>query len=93
MGLVDTTYFRPEDTTMPAMKTLCPISRGEFNQHAKPITVVIDGRTHIAAPKQFSTGSMGWNINGKMTVEINGKHVEVQIGLNLTLVNSKDVPA
>ena len=40
--------------------------------------------------KAFSTGSFGWYLNGKTTVMVDGKAVSVQIGLNLTLVGSKE---
>jgi hypothetical protein len=75
-----------------AMKTVCPINHRQFREHAKAIEVVING-THLQAPvKEFSTGSLGWYLNGKMSVTIDGKTVPVQIGLNLTIVGSKDVP-
>ncbi|HKB39774.1 MAG TPA: hypothetical protein VKD72_25280, partial [Gemmataceae bacterium] len=43
--------------------------------------------------KEFSTGSLGWYLNGKTVVEINGVRVPVQIGLNLTIIGSKELPA
>ena len=46
----------------------------------------------MAEVKEFSTGSLGWYLNGKATLEIDGKPVQVQIGLNLTLVGSKELP-
>jgi hypothetical protein len=75
-----------------AKKTSCPISRAEFTQHAKPVTVQIGEKSYTAVPKEFSTGSLGWNINDKITLDIGGKLVTVQIGMNLTVVGSKDLP-
>jgi hypothetical protein len=75
-----------------AKKTSCPISRAEFAAHAKPVTVQIGDKTYTAVPKEFSTGSLGWNINDKITLDIGGKLVTVQIGMNLTVVGSKDLP-
>ena len=73
-------------------KTTCPITRAEFRAHAKPMVVKI-GESQLAAdPKEFSTGSLGWYLNGKTTVEVGGKLVTVQIGLNLTVVGSKELP-
>jgi hypothetical protein len=43
--------------------------------------------------KEFSTGSLGWYLNGKVSVEIDGRPVAVQIGMNLTIVGSKELPA
>jgi hypothetical protein len=75
-----------------AKKTSCPITRAEFRAHAKPMTIRIGEKEYQAIPKEFSTGSLGWNVNDKITLEIGGKHVAVQIGMNLTVVGSKDLP-
>ena len=75
-----------------AKKTTCPISRGDFRGKAKPVTVTIGEQKLIAEVKEFSTGSLGWYLNGKTTIEIDGKPVSVQIGLNLTIVGSKEMP-
>jgi hypothetical protein len=74
------------------MAKACPVTRAEFKEHAKAVKVTINENSFTAEPREFSTGSLGWNINGKTTVEINGKAVSVQIGVNLTLVGSKDLP-
>jgi len=76
-----------------AKKTSCPISRAEFWDKAEDLKVSINGQEAIFAEKKgFSTGSLGWYLNGKTTVEIGGKRVAVQIGLNLTIVGSKELP-
>jgi hypothetical protein len=75
-----------------AKKTHCPISRDQFRAAAKPLTVSIAGVPLAADVKEFSTGSLGWYLNGKTTVEVNGTPVSVQIGLNLTIVGSKELP-
>ena len=72
-------------------KTTCPISRSEFQAKAKPVTVTINNVPMQAMVKEFSTGSLGWYLSGKMNVTIDGKPVAVQIGLNMTIVGSKDV--
>ena len=73
-------------------KALPPITREQFRTKAKPLAVAINGKEMTAAVKEFSTGSLGWNISDKMQIEIDGKPVMVQIGLNLTIVGSKDLP-
>jgi hypothetical protein len=75
-----------------AAKTTCPVSRQQFKDKAKPMEVLIDGNKMIAAAREFSTGSMGWNISSKMTVMVDGIPVTVQVGLNLTIVGSKELP-
>jgi hypothetical protein len=75
-----------------AKKTTCPVSRVEFREKARPITVNINGVPLQAEVKEFSTGSLGWYLNGKTTIEVGGKPVSVQIGMNLTVVGSKELP-
>jgi hypothetical protein len=73
-------------------KTFCSITRQQFRDGAKPVTIKIGENTMIADPKEFSTGSLGWYLNGKTVMEIDGKPVTVQIGMNLTIVGSKELP-
>jgi hypothetical protein len=73
-------------------KSTCPITREQFRTAAKALEVIINGQKWMAAPKEFSTNSLGWNLNEKLTVEIGGVPVTVQIGLNVTLVGSKELP-
>ncbi|MCZ7646940.1 MAG: hypothetical protein M5U26_16900 [Planctomycetota bacterium] len=73
-------------------KTTCPISREEFRAHAKAIKIEINGIPMMAEVKEFSTGSFGWYLSGKTALEIGGKTVSVQVGANLTVIGSKELP-
>ena len=73
-------------------KTACQITRHQFIEGAKPLTVTINNVPMLADPKEFSTGSLGWYLNGKTVVEIGGTPVTVQIGINMTIVGSKELP-
>lgn len=75
-----------------AAKTTCPVTREQFKQNAKPVEVLIDGNKMIAVNREFSTGSMGWNISSKMTLMVGDTPVTVQVGMNLTIVGSKELP-
>ena len=75
-----------------AAKTICPITREQFKEQAKTMDVVINGIPMAAAAKEFSTGSLGWYLNGKTMIEVGSTPVSVQIGLNLTIVGSKELP-
>jgi hypothetical protein len=75
-----------------AKKTTCPITREQFHEKAKPVKVVINGVEQEAEVKAFSTGSLGWYLNAKISLEVGGVRVPVQVGLNLTIVGSKDLP-
>jgi hypothetical protein len=74
-----------------AKKTTCPITREQFRK-AEPVKVIINGQERDAGPKEFSTGSLGWYLNEKITLEVDGVKVPVQIGMNLTIVGSKELP-
>ena len=76
-----------------AKKTTCPISRVDFRAKAKPIPVTIGGTSQMAEVKEFSTGSLGWYLNGRTTIEIEGQHVPVLINASLVIVGSKELPA
>lgn len=73
-------------------KSTCPVSRSEFVNDAKPVEVVINGIPMTAEVKEFSTGSLGWYLNGKANLKVGEKTVSVQIGMNLTIVGSKELP-
>lgn len=73
-------------------KAPCPVTREEFNKHAQRLRVKIGEDEFTLGPKQFTTGSMGWGHQGKTTILINGHLVEVTIGLNITVNNSKELP-
>ena len=68
------------------------ITRAEFREGAQPVKVEINGLPMMAEVKEFSTGSLGWYLNGKTMIDVGGKQVSVQIGMNLTIVGSKDLP-
>lgn len=71
-------------------KTTCPISRADFLAKAEPLNISINGQPITAEAREFSTGSFGWYVNTKTTVNIDGKNVTVQVGMNLIVVGSKE---
>lgn len=71
-------------------KSPCPVSLSQFLEKAEPLKVSVNGQELLAEVKSFSTGSFGWYINGKTTVTVDGKPVSVQIGMNMTIVGSKE---
>jgi hypothetical protein len=70
----------------------CPVTREEFREIAKPVKIEINGVPMMAEVKEFSTGSLGWYLNGKSMIDVGDKQVTVQIGMNLTIIGSKDLP-
>jgi hypothetical protein len=73
-------------------KSPCPLSLAHFIEKAEPLKISINGQDMIAEVKSFSTGSFGWYLNGKTAISVDGKVVSVQIGMNLTIVGSKEAP-
>jgi hypothetical protein len=71
-------------------KTACPVTRSEFRRDARDLVVVIDGKEMLAEAREFATGSLGWNATGKMLLKVGDRLVSVQVGVNLTLVGSKE---
>jgi hypothetical protein len=69
---------------MPSYKT-----KSALLASLQSIEVIIDGTKHKVSPREFSTGSIGFNLNAKMT--INGELC--QVGANITICGSKDLPA
>ena len=73
-------------------KTVCPISREQFQAQAQSVEVTINGQPVVAEVKQFSTGSFGWHFGDKVTLKVGDQLVKVQVGLTLTVIGSKDLP-
>jgi hypothetical protein len=72
-------------------KTRCPLTREDFRKGARLLMVNLDGHPLVAEVKEkFSTGSFGWFHGGKVVLQVGDKPVTVQVGLNLTVVGSKD---
>ena len=71
-------------------KTSCPVSATQFMEKAEPLKITINGQDMLAEVKSFSTGSFGWYLNGKTVISIDGKALSVQIGMNMTVVGSKE---
>jgi hypothetical protein len=72
-------------------KTKAPFTNvEEFMTKAQAMNIKLgDNASVIAGPKAFSTGSYGFNANGKVTVVIDGKAVTLQCSINLVVVGSK----
>lgn len=74
---------------LPKKEKKCPITLGEFQDGAQPVRMEIDGEYLTADPMRFKTGSFGWNFNGKVTIEVDGVPLRVQVTGNMIVVGSK----
>ena len=77
---------------MSATATRCPVSRKQFTDNAKPITVSLNGQPVLLEVKEFSTGSLGYYANGKVTLDVGGTLVKFQVGFQLTAIGSQELP-
>jgi sRNA-binding regulator protein Hfq len=64
-------------------------TRQEFKDGAKAMSVVVNGIPMQAEVKEFSTGSLGWYLNGKLDLTVGDTKVKCQVGGNITIVDSK----
>jgi hypothetical protein len=71
-------------------KSPCPVTKTQFLETAEPVKITVGASEIIADKREFSTGSFGWYYNGKTNIMVDGKLLSVQVGLNLTVVGSKD---
>ena len=71
-------------------KSPCPVSKTQFLEKAEAVKITINGQELIADRREFSTGSFGWYHNGKVSITVDGKPLSVRIGLNVTVVGSKE---
>lgn len=83
---------------MATAKTVPSLTRAELMK-GKALTIELrdsDGNTvykGFLPVREFSTGSIGYNANGKAELCIDGQHyVQMQIGANITVVGSKELP-
>ncbi len=71
-------------------KSPCPISKTQFLEKAESVKLTIGNAELVADKREFSTGSVGGYYHGPTTVTVDGKPLSVQVGLNLTVVGSKE---
>ena len=71
-------------------KTICPLSKAEFLEKAEAVQITVAGTTLMAEKKAFATGSFGWYLSGKAVVMVDGKPVQVQVGVNMAVIGSKE---
>merc|ERR1711865_807470 len=66
------------------------MTRSKFMSSAPEMELNIWGNKLIGKPRSFSSDNMGWYTGGKVEVEVDGKVIWGSIGINLTIMGSKD---
>eukprot|EP00658_Telonema_sp_P-2_P035471 TRINITY_DN25789_c0_g1_i3.p1 TRINITY_DN25789_c0_g1~~TRINITY_DN25789_c0_g1_i3.p1 ORF type:complete len:238 (+),score=80.96 TRINITY_DN25789_c0_g1_i3:86-799(+) len=62
----------------------------QFLGCGETIEIELFGNTLKGWPRQFSSGGFGWYTGGKIPIELKGKKVWAQVGLNVTIPGSKE---
>ncbi|GBE60696.1 apicomplexan specific protein [Babesia ovata] len=65
------------------------MTRSEFMKNAPKLKVQIEDSLFNVAPRTFSTDSCGWYLSEKVKLDICGQTIICQVGLNCTVVGSK----
>lgn len=66
------------------------MKKSEFLSTAQAVTIHVGPQSLVALPKKFSTGSVGFFLNGKVPITLpNGQTVTVQVSASLTVIGSK----
>lgn len=67
------------------------MTKREFERKAGILCVSIGGTEVAGSAKIYSTGSVGWNLNGKVTITLpSGEEVRCQVTGNVIAVGSKE---
>ena len=65
------------------------MSKSEFIKSAPSLSITVGNQPVNATPKQFSTGSVGYNFNGKVTLP---DGTRLQVTGNAIAIGSKEWP-
>jgi len=63
------------------------LTEKQLDDAATAVEVVVDGQKLIGEKKEFSSGSVGWNVNGKVVIS----GLKCQVSANIIIVGSKNV--
>ena len=50
-------------------KSPCPVSKTQFLEKAEAVKISLAGNEMLCEKREFSTGSFGWYLNGKTTID------------------------
>lgn len=63
------------------------VTEKQIDDAAPSVEVVVDGQKLLGEKKDFSSGSVGWNVNGKVVIS----GLKCQVSANIIIVGSKNV--
>lgn len=65
------------------------INRNDWERQAPALRLEVGGVPMDGTPMVFSTGTLGWNFNGKVSKDVDGTIVRCQVSLNPAVPHSK----
>lgn len=71
-------------------RTVCPVSREEWDSTQPVLITSIDGNENILQPTNFGSGGFGWKQQETMEVNINGRLVKVWVKTIISVVGSQE---
>ena len=75
-----------KETVKKSEKTKQLPTRKQLDEAVGAVAVTIDGQGVSGTKKEFSSGSVGWNANGKVVIS----GLSCQVSCNIVIVGSKD---
>lgn len=75
-----------KETSKKSEKTKQLPTRKQLDDAVAAIAIAIDGQGLSGTKKEFSSGSVGWNGNGKVVIS----GLSCQVSCNVVIVGSKD---
>jgi hypothetical protein len=86
-------------------KVECPITYEHFSDNATPLVLSVDGQDDVTvtsregedlglslSPVEYSTGTLGYMLNGNAVLNIGGEEVPVIVDFKVYVVGSKSLP-
>ncbi len=62
----------------------------DYRTKAKPISMRFDDQQMTLLTKTFSTGSVGWYVNGKVKILCGDTYYPCQVSMTVTIIGSKN---
>mmetsp|Transcript_10218 Transcript_10218/g.16464 ORF Transcript_10218/g.16464 Transcript_10218/m.16464 type:complete len:137 (-) Transcript_10218:24-434(-) len=66
------------------------MTKEEFIEAAKELRFELEGSKFSGDARAFSSGSSGWYLGGKIPIIVNGKTLWCQVGMNVSVLGSKE---
>ena len=65
------------------------MTESKFLSSGKALEIDVDGNILRGEPRSFSSGNLGWYLNGKVPIDVGGVTVWAQVGMNVTIPGSQ----